>query len=1006
MTRYLLLVFAVVATLSGVGSQAQAQAAGTITGRVVDARTQEPLATVQVTIPALSRGVLTGADGRYSLTNVPAGVHNVRAQAIGFTTINSTVTLAAGGSAVMEFQLEQTALNLDAIVVTGTAGGTQRRAIGNVVERIDAESLVTLAPVGSVDQLLGARVPGLSTFGSNGGAGPGGQVIRIRGSSSLGVANDPIIFIDGIRMDGGSSSGSFTNTTSGATVRSSPLNDINPADIESVEVIKGPAAATLYGTEASNGVIQIITKKGASGAAAFDASVSLGTNWFPDPKGTIPDGYYTQNGVILSHNLYERESDFLGRDFFQKGPIRKYSLSARGGTGLIQYYASLNRDEEEGFVAWNTDERTNARTSLTVLPSTGLSISLNASTLQGANRSAGSNIWGTIVRQQPATIDNPLRRGFDTPPEAYSDGQNELTDVDRNTWSTEVRYEPVSWLRTRAVVGQDVNVIENAVITFREANAPSGFFGNNGLGAKTINRDRNQVTTADLSASAALEATPRLRLTTSSGLQYYKKVLNQTTLVGTEFATAALTTVGAAARTSAFERFVENATVGVYVQQQIDWDNRIFVTGAVRADDNSAFGSDFDIAVYPKLSATWVISDESFWAMPYFDLFRMRAAWGAAGQQPDAFAASQLYRPEVGTGNLPILTPSSFGNPDLGPERGEELEFGFDAEVFDGRISGEFTHYRRKTTDAIVAATLPPSLGFPGTQFSNIGLVKNWGSELAMGVQVLRGGRIGWDLGITAATMHNRIEDMGAVKRILLNTSAGLYHVEGYPMSSGWARMVVSADLLEGATALQNRATNILCDGGAGPNKERIGGEPVPCNEAPLLYYGRSGEPTWTVNLSSTLSVGDNVQLIVSTDGRGGNTGGSQEVCARLTTWGNSKPFHEATNPIYLAQRTVDRTPLCAWANGMLRLREVALNYNLPAMLVDRIGASRASVRVGARNLGYLWRETEQYGLLPRYELGERVIDPERRGLDNFGGHSHVQVPGMSEAVVDFRISF
>jgi len=1007
MSRYLRWCFTVVVALTGAVAQAQAQATGTISGSVVHAQTLQPLAAVQISLPGLNRGVLTGADGRFLLPAVPVGVHNLRAQRLGFTTENSNVTVTEGGTAPVTFRLQESALALDEIVVTGTAGGTQRRAIGNVVERIDAAALVELAPVASVDQLLGARVPGLTTFGSSGGAGPGGQVIRIRGSSSMGVANDPIIFIDGVRMDGGSSSGSFTNTTSGATMRTSPLNDINPADIESIEVIKGPAAATLYGTEASNGVIQIITKKGVSGAPVFDASLSLGANWFPDPRNTIPDGYYWKDGVLRSHNLYEIESQRTeGGDFFQYGPIRKFGLSVRGGTDLIRYFASLNRDEEDGFVAWNTDRRTGARTSLTILPSSDLSIALNASTLGTANRGAGSNIWGTIQRQQPATIDDPRRRGFDTPPEAYRDGQQELTDVDRNTWSAEVRYNPLSWFTTRAVVGQDRNVIQASTITFREPNAPSGFFGTNGFGAKVIDRQNNKILTADLSASATLRATDKMLLTTSSGLQYYNRQLVSNVLQGNEFATAALTTIGAAARTQSAESFLENATLGMYVQQQFDWDNRIFLTAAVRADDNSAFGSDFDIAIYPKFSATWVVSDEPFWRMPLVNQFRLRSAWGAAGQQPDAFAASRLYRPEVGTGNLAILTPNSFGNPNLGPERGEELEVGFDAELFSGRVNTEVTHYRRKTTDAIVASTLPPSLGFPGTQFSNIGLVKNWGTEVALGVQVLTQNPVRWDLGIAASTMHNRIEDMGGLDRILINTSASLYHVKGYPMAGSWSRMVVSADLVEGSTPLRNTARNILCDGGTGPNNELMGGAPVPCNQAPLLYYGRPGEPTWSVNLTSTLSFGDNLQLLTSADGRGGHNNVSQEVCARLTTWGNSKPFNENNNPLYIAQRTIDRSPLCGWANGTLRLREVALNYSIPSALSERIGASRASVRLGARNLGYLWRETEQYGLLPQYQLGEKVIDPERRGLDNFGGHSHVQVPGMSEAVLDVRVSF
>ena len=180
--------------------------------------------------------------------------------------------------------------------------------------------------------------------------------------------------------------------------------------------------------------------------------------------------------------------------------------------------------------------------------------------------------------------------------------------------------------------------------------------------------------------------------------------------------------------TAAGESFVENTTLGVYVQQQFGWQGRLFLTGAVRADDNSAFGTDFDAAIYPKVSTTWVMHEEPFWNLDFVNQFRVRAAWGQAGQQPDAFASSRLYTPNTGPDAAPILTAATIGNPDLGPERGEELEFGFDAE-FGGRWSVSYTRFERTTKDALVSRPVAPSLGFEGESRGSTGFASSAGKR-------------------------------------------------------------------------------------------------------------------------------------------------------------------------------------------------------------------------------------------------------------------------------------
>src|SRR5690606_27449294 len=174
-------------------------------------------------------------------------------------------------------------------------------------------------------------------------------------------------------------------------------------------------------------------------------------------------------------------------------------------------------------------------------------------------------------------------------------------------------------------------------------------------------------------------------------------------------------------------------TFGVYLQEQISWENRIFLTGAVRGDDNSAFGAEYDFVLYPKVSASWVISDESFMQnVGLFNSLRLRAAWGRAGQQPDQFAAVRLYEPATGFNGVGGVTPSTFGNPEVEPEVGEELELGFDLGVLDDRLGLEVTFYDQRRKNALLSIPVRPSTGFPGSQLRNIGEIQNLGLELGV----------------------------------------------------------------------------------------------------------------------------------------------------------------------------------------------------------------------------------------------------------------------------------
>ncbi len=975
-----------------------AQQGGTITGRVTDTRSGLPVVSVQIFIQSLDLGGLSQQNGRYLLQNVPAGTHELSVARIGYRTIAQQVTVGGGQTVELNFEIAEEALALDEIIVTGTAGGTQRRAIGNVVERLDAAAIQEIAPVTSVEQMLTARVPGLSMQSAGGTIGGGQAQIRIRGSSSVGLVNDPLVYIDGVRMN--------IDREEGRRQTAGRLNDINPEDIESIEVIKGPAAATLYGTEASNGVIQIITKRGAQGDVQFNVTAGLGMNYLRDPSSQVFTNYGTgANGELLMMNIVDAEEQRFGQPLFRNGLLQEYSLSAQGGTDRIRYFASFNRNDQNGWVRWNWDTSQTGRLNLDLTVDDRLSIGINSSLMSGLTRLAG-DFWVQTMRGSPEDagdfggIDTRLRGFGSRTPEGISDFRTWMFDTERKNASVRVQYAPVPWFQNRLVYGVDLTDQVENITLLREPDAPNGEWRNRGLGERDVFSLETQLQTLDYAGTVSYNATDQLGTATSFGFQYYKKRVWDVRSEGEEFATSGLSTVGAAARVDAFEDVIENVTVGFYVQEQFSWEDRLFLTGAVRIDENSAFGTDFGAQTYPKVSGAWVISEESFWNVGFLNPLRLRGAWGQAGRQPDTFASTQIYRPVTGTGGLPAVTPRNLGNANLGPEKGQELEVGFDASFWDERISVGFTQYWRSTKDAIVAAPIRPSLGFPGTQFINVGQIDNWGTEVTLGLQVLRENPLRWDVGVTFAYNDNEIVSLGDIDRIPIRR--GREHVVGYPLAGFHAVRVVSADFVSGTSG---PVTNRMCDAGIPSGGGFLqGGATVDCDDANRVnrvYWGPT-HSTWTVNATSTWTVLEDWRLFVSVTGQGGGLLHADQVPAKHTSWRNSLAIQEQTDPIFMGQLAEIRDPTGLIDNGYLNVQEVGLQYQLPLAWAERMGASRASIAFAARNLGFLWRQEWNT------KIGDVRVPDVRQGLGNqeFSGQQDSQAPLSSSALIRLRITF
>ena len=993
---------------------------GTVTGRVVDGATQGALAGAQISIPGTGQGVLASDDGRYLLLNVPAGEAAIRVEMIGYARQERTVSVTTGGTVVADFELLREAIGLEEIIVTGTAGGTQRRAIGNVVTSLDVDQIQARAPIRNVEQLLVGRTPGVRAQNTPGQVGTGAPVI-IRGYSTLTQSSDPIVYIDGVRM--------YSNPRDGLSQRGganqSRLNDIHPSDIESIEIIKGPAAATLYGTEASNGVIQIITKRGQEGAPQFDLTTRTGFNWMPNPEGkagercmTVSDAQLADlpAGIPLAEtfpgeeflpgtycfNVYENERLNHGGSHYGHGLLQSYNLGVRGGTDLARYSSSISRTDDVGIVDWNWDKRTSVRLNVESILSDRLTVFAGGSYITGktrlSERSLQTSAFHGIVRANAEHLFDD-RRGWGQVNPEDMEAVEARNDTDRTNVSLELRYRPWEWTTHRFIVGLDRTTYDHWTLFPLFPEGADHHYGASALGEKEFTKGDRRFMTVDYGASADF-GWRNLSFQPAVGFQYYKTEDASTTATGREFPAIPVTTVGGGSDRTADESFSENATVGVYVQQMVGWNDRAFVTAAVRADDNSAFGVDFDAAIYPKLSATWVISEEPFWGVGFVDQLRLRGAWGAAGQQPGAFAASRLYSPAIGYQNQPSLIPGAFGNRELKPERGEELELGFDATVLGGRVDLVYTRYNKNVKDAILERPLPPSTGFGGFQIVNIGLLKAWGNELGGNIRLVQGPRFGWQIDAQWTTTKSEIKDMGG-----LDTRDNR---EGYPIESHFREWI-----LDGEIDQNRQPLSAVCDGGTGSDGLLPGGAPVPCEDAPQLFLGPS-QPTWQLGVGNTFTLFTDLQFYVRVDGHGGHLSFHNFGAAV----GHRELFHVNPDPWWpLASEYAGGRPL--YKAGFLRLSELSASYQLPASFVEWVGARGMSMSLGMRNVMMLW--TAQHGWSTprdgslRHDFNDyrmkrtiKIWDPDARGsAANPGtGDGQTVIPPQTTAILTLRISF
>jgi outer membrane receptor protein involved in Fe transport len=564
-------------------------------------------------------------------------------------------------------------------------------------------------------------------------------------------------------------------------------------------------------------------------------------------------------------------------------------------------------------------------------------------------------------------------------------------------------------------LGLDVNSANNWTLFPREAPENVGFYPN-GLGSKAVERASRNFLTLDYSGNLKYSLRS-FDFTSSMGLQAYRSEISTISASGTTFPASPITTVSGTTTRNATENYVANATVGMFVQQVVAWQNRLFLTGAIRGDDNSAFGKDYSAAYYPKLSASWVLSEEPLWKEKagfvgrLLGDLRLRGAYGAAGTQPGTFDAARLYTSSVGYQNIGGLVPSSFGNPQLKPERSTELELGFETSLLDRRVDVSYTHFGRNVTDAIVNVPVPPSVGFPGSQVVNIGHLTTWGNELSANFRVLQGRRVAWEVGTQLANNGNRVDDLGGQDFITAGGGGVAQNRVGFGIADFFMYKVRSAKLGPTGAVL-----SAVCDGGTGQAGLMPGGADAPCpigtftgTAAPRVFLGHS-QPTWQAGVNTMVTLWDNLRLYARVDGNGGHYQSNTEIRA-LHNQGSTKEVIEQNDPFLQTYRNIEADAPGTYKAGFLRLRELSASYTVKPSLVQKLGASSGMVTLAGRNVSMLWTaqhgwNTSRDGEIYVDVANQHVWDPEIRAVGSLSNGFQTIMPPTASFVATFRLTY
>ncbi len=983
-----------------------AQSSGTIRGHVTDAASGRGLADAQVTVEGTRVGGITNSNGDYSLTGVPAGQRSVTVRRIGYQPMTVKVDVGAGASATVDAALKVSAVNLSDVVVTGTGAPTERRKIGASVASVDS-ALITKAQAVTLDQAMQGKIPGAQITQNSGGPGGGGISVRLRGVNSFISGSDPLYIIDGVIIDNGSSQ------LADLGIRSNPQNrlaDINPADIERIEIIRGAAAAALYGSRANNGVVQIFTRRGTSGKPRYAYTTRFSSSELREQQ---PFNFYPFDNAGLPVSRFNYQDDI-----FQRAPGIEQNLTVEGGNDATKYFISGNYSNEDGILKSTASTRAGARVNLQQQLTQKLIGNVTANYIQTNNdiQAFGEqNDYGimgslffapTQVDFRPVNGVYPLPPSLGTNPLLAIDKMKNPQEIDRFIGSAKLTYSPSTRVLLDYTIGLDNVGFEQRQFLPRNATLTAALVSGRSTSVFQTTRVINQ----DGIAGYTWKPIGPFEMRTTGGFNYTDQKIRTTVASANNLAPVG-DLVNAGSEKDATQTEIELRTLGFYGQQELAWNDRLFLTGAVRYDASSTFAPSERWQVFPKFSASYVaIANRS----GMLNNLRLRSALGWAGSQPGVLNAYSQYITFVQfpfAGRPGFATDANLGNPDLKNERAREWEVGTEVGFWNGRIGTEVTYYDRIVKDLLFFRPLPSSTGLT-RQFFPIGSMSNKGLELLVTTNNVNNNKLAWTTTATYTRNKNLVEHLdildfasagGYPNRIRQGEPAGVFY------GSYAARDCVTGALLLDSLGRYRRSNQAADMGATLAQRQAI--SHGSCNDSLNKVIG-DPNPKWMGSLLNEFTIAKKLRLRALLDGVFGND--IMNLSTRAQNAGiasNSKSYERELlpygDPRKLPPTWNSRTQgiFEYWIEdgSFVKLRELSASYNFDSAPFRRFFHDGLDLTVSGRNL-YVW--TDYSGYDPEINLfgtnaggrGSVQTTAADRGFD-FGGYPIPRVWSVSARV-------
>lgn len=1011
---------------------------GVVAGTVFDSASGKPVGSATLQVVGTHRSAVSDQNGKFVIRDVPAGHQEILVRVFGYRPARVQTAVGTTGQTAVRVRLTQAASVLSGVVTTAT--GTQRKLeVGNDITTLNADSIQRVAPVSTLTDMLESRVPGLTVMRSSGDPGAPSR-LRLRGPGSINGNNDPIVIVDGIRVYAAQSDSRNANLAGSAVQGTgvlatslptnysapSPVDQIDPNSIETIEVLKGPSASALYGSDAANGVTVITTKKGRAGPAHWNASVDQEMSEIPgkfpvqtlrwahgqndggasDLLGTI--GAATADGgggmcdiSVVACTVFDSVTHIQLLNLSRWSPVAhgsttQGSATVSGGTNTLTFSLTGSASSDLGYLklpdaladafqefhgyappewAKRPDKYTTwgGQGNITATPTTGVQLTLQNSLFHSQQQQSSLDKMLPLLQSAKDTI-GAVAYGNVSMRYANAYERSTMENLTFNS-ALHASWAPWSWLPLIGTAGINVATGHGAALLPRDI-VPYNV-GNNvsdTLGRYGVAQTNSIVRTIGMNTTINA-----WRLRTALGFSVTAQSLSD---LSTHQDTLPIG-VDMPSTLSGLSMLSSNkaSTYGWFLEPQLILSQRFFLTPGFRLDGGSANGDNARVsglpaklsfaALFPKVNLSWVAVDRQDPEMPgvlgVVTLLRPRLAIGSAGVQPGPGDRLRLLGPRTQGQGDDTLAINTLGNTQLKPERSTELEGGFDIEAWHNRTSLQVTYANKIQHDAIVPVSLAPSVAGGGSIRINVGEVRNRTMELSASVQPVQTRMVGWTLNGNWTHYRNEVVKLEAKTGVLLNAASGQTADGVYPrVAVGYPLGGRWAQPILGYGDENG-------DGIIETNEIRLGDTAV--------FLG-TDNPTTTAAISTTASLlQGRVSLTANMMYTGGmsqiNGAGGRQTFLSIANDPNATPAQQAA---YVAAHTgVTGYGLIQTVNYW-RFQSMSVNIALPTSLAQRFHARDMSVALQGSNLG-LW-------------TNYRGMDPNVNGLPNGNAVADIgQVP-------------